>query len=59
MRFLYIFSSQNGKDTKIVKMDIFLLYTYKTLMNITFIGTSLKKSKILRKIGSMKVFYFS
>lgn len=27
-------------------MDIFLLYTYKTLMNITFIGTSLKKSKI-------------
>ena len=57
MRFLYIFPSQNGKDTKIVKMDVFLLYTYKSVRNN--IGASLKKSKILRKIGSMKVFYFS
>ena len=57
MRFLYIFPSQNGKDTKIVKMDAFLLYTYKSVRNN--IGASLKMSKILRKIGSMKVFYFS
>ena len=57
MRFLYIFPSQNGKDTKNVKTDVFLLYTYKSVRNN--IGASLKKSKILRKIGSMKVFYFS
>ena len=57
MSFLYIFPSQNGKDTKIVKMDAFLLYTYKSVRNN--IGASLKMSKILRKIGSMKVFYFS
>ena len=57
MRFLYIFPSQNGKDAKIVKMDVFLLYTYKSVRNN--IGARLKKSKILRKIGSMKVFYFS
>ena len=57
MRFLYIFPSQNGKDTKIVKTDVFLLYTYKSVRNN--IGACLKKSKILRKIGSMKVFYFS
>ena len=56
MRFLYIFPSQNGKDTKIVKMDVFLLYTYKSVRNN--IGASLKKSKILRKIGLMKVFLF-